>query len=381
MSATALTAQAIARTTRLHESHRRGGTLSWASLEEELDARVWRMNIDFAERFRDLRVRAGLTKMAAAKPRYTVSFVSQIESGRRKPSAEAMAFFAHRLGVTTEFLATGIPDGVEDNLRYRLEETRRAVRETDLDRAERHVTSVIGLSEEYGFPRLRAQALALRGEVRILQGHVRDAVDLYEEALEADLPERERGTVVVALARAYRAVGDLTYASELVESFLAEDRGVPLDPGLATEMQTVLISIYFERGDVLRAERAASRALASAGEETPPEIRANSYWAASRVMAEARRWDEALELATRARLIMEELDDRRRVAQLHNAYAFICLEADPPRTEEAASHLDVVVALEVHGDLVGAEVVATAEVDDLADHLRVGGIGAHVGSA
>ena len=33
---------------------------------------------DFADRFRDLRVRAGLTKTAAAKPRYTVSFVSQI---------------------------------------------------------------------------------------------------------------------------------------------------------------------------------------------------------------------------------------------------------------------------------------------------------------
>jgi hypothetical protein len=109
---------------------------------------------------------------------------------------------------------------------------------------------------------------------------------------------------------------------------------VPLDPGLATEIQTVLISIYFERGDVLRAERAASRALASAGEETPPEIRANSYWAASRVMAEARRWDEAL-----------ELDDRRRVAQLHNAYAFICLEADPPGTKEAAFHLERAEAL------------------------------------
>jgi tetratricopeptide (TPR) repeat protein len=256
-----------------------------------------------------------------------------------------MAFFADRLGVTTEFLATGIPDGVEDNLRYRLEEARRAARESDIDRAERHVSSVIGLSEEYGFTRLRAQALALQGEVRILQGRVRDAVDLYEEALETDLPERERGRVVVALARAYRAVGDLTYASELVESFLAEGKGLPLDPGLATEMQTVLISIYFERGDVLRAERAASRALASAGEETPPEVRANTYWAASRVLAEARRWDEALELATRARVIMEELDDHRRVAQLHNAYAFICLEADPPRTEEAASHLERAEAL------------------------------------
>jgi tetratricopeptide (TPR) repeat protein len=130
-----------------------------------------------------------------------------------------------RLGVTPELLQTGVPDGVEDNLRYRLEEAKQSLRSVEREEADRLLASVIGLSEEYGFSRQRAQALALRGDLRIRQGLVREAVDLYEEALEADLPERERGTVVVALARAYRAVGDLTYASELVESFLGKDRG------------------------------------------------------------------------------------------------------------------------------------------------------------
>src|SRR5207249_2212309 len=64
------------------------------------------------------------------------------------------------------------------------------------------------------------------------------------------------------------------------------------------------------------------------------------FWNSSRVLAEARRWDEALELATRARILVEESDDRRRLAQLHNAYAFICLESDPPRTVDAAPHLE-----------------------------------------
>jgi hypothetical protein len=35
--------------------------------------------------------------------------------------------------------------------------------------------------------------------------------------------------------------------------------------------------------------------------------------------------------------------------------------------------VDVVVALEVHGDLGRAEVVVLAQVDDLADDLDVGG--------
>src|SRR2546423_3140131 len=77
-------------------------------------------------RFRDLRQAAGLTKTELARPRYTVSYVSQIEAGRRSPSPEAMAFFADRLGVAADFLATGIPQGVEEALRYPLGGARRA---------------------------------------------------------------------------------------------------------------------------------------------------------------------------------------------------------------------------------------------------------------
>src|SRR5439155_516177 len=83
----------------------------------------------------------------------------------------------------------------------------------------------------------------------------------------------------------------------------------------------------FERGDVLRAERAAHRALTAAEQGAPLEVRANAYWDASRVLAESKRWAEALDLATRARVLMEELDNRRQVARLHNAYGYLCLEA------------------------------------------------------
>ena len=68
--------------------------------------------MDFAARLRDLRIQAGLTKTALAKPRYTVSYVSQIEAGRRVPSPEALAFFAGQLGVTSDYLATGVPEEI-----------------------------------------------------------------------------------------------------------------------------------------------------------------------------------------------------------------------------------------------------------------------------
>jgi tetratricopeptide (TPR) repeat protein len=297
--------------------------------------------MDLASRFRELRLRAGLNKTALARPRYTVSYVSQIESGRRTPSPEAMEFFAERLGVTPRFLSTGIPDGLEDELRYRLEEARRANRAGDVAGAEAILRDLAAKGERYGLARLHARALAALGESLALQARHREAIDKLEEAVLGDLPEREAGMAVSRLARSYRAVGDLTYAGEVVEGFLNREDRRPVDPGVMAELQAVLISIYFERGDVMRAERAARRALAAADEGAPPEIRANVYWDASRVMAEGKQWDEAMEFATRARVLMEELDDRRSVARLHTNYAFLCLEAEPPRLPEAREHLDV----------------------------------------
>ncbi len=249
--------------------------------------------MDLATRIRDLRVRAGLTKTALAKPKYTVSFVSQIESGRRRPSPEATAFFAERLGVSAQYLVTGIPEDIEQELGYLLEEG--------------------------------------RGELR--QGRPEEAEALFRLAKDT--------------------VGDLTYAAELIESFLSRSERGPLDPALVAELQSVLVSIYFERGDIVRAERCARRALAVAAEAPSLEFRARSYWNASRILAEANRHDEALEFATRARVLLEEMGDHYNVARLHNAYAFICLETDPPRVREAEEHLDLAERLMSRMDTAG----------------------------
>jgi tetratricopeptide (TPR) repeat protein len=282
-----------------------------------------------------------MTKTALARPRYTVSYVSQIEAGKRRPSPEALAFFAERLGVTPEFLATGVPEGLGDVLRYRLEGARRSLRMGEAREAEEAARSARSESEEYALAGLRAQACVVQGEALMVQARHREAIDAYEAALEGEhLSERDAGMAVSGVARAYRNVGDLTYAAEVVESFLGRGGGLPLDPGVVAELHAVLISIYFERGDIHRAERAAERALAAADLGAPAEIRANVLWDASRVMAEAKRWQEALDFAARARLLMEELEDLRNVARLHTNYAFLCLESDSPRLDEAREHLD-----------------------------------------
>jgi tetratricopeptide (TPR) repeat protein len=296
--------------------------------------------MELATRLRELRTKAGLTKTALAKPRYTVSYVSQIEAGRRTPSAEALSFFANQLGVTARYLSTGIPDGVEDEVKFRIEEAREALRNGKATDAEEITRTALEVSSKYDLPALKRQALLVGAESIAQQGNLQGAVDLYEQLMENDLPQHEAGLAVVGLARAYRIMGDLSYAAQVVETFLSRTSETPLDPSIATELQSVLVSIYFERGDVNKAERAARRALAAAAQIQSLEIKAKTYWYAARVFAEAKRWDEALELSTRARVLMEEMEDRQSVARLHNAYAFICLETDPPKLDEAREHLE-----------------------------------------
>ena len=301
--------------------------------------------MELAARIRDLRVQAGLTKTALARPRYTVSYVSQIESGRRTPSSEAIQFFAGQLGVSADYLATGIPEDIDEQLRYRLEEARGAIRDGRSCEAQRLAENATAQAEEYGLAPLAHQGKVLVAEALSQQGRFPEAIDVYEEALEHDLPERDRALGVAGLAKVYRTVGDLAYAVQLVETYLEKgDRG-PLDPSLTAELQSVLVSIYFERGDVTRAERAAKRALAAASHGGSLDLRAKAYWYASRVLAENRKWSEALDYATRATVLMEELDDRHNLARLHNAYAFICLEVEPPRLDDAKEHLDRAEAL------------------------------------
>jgi tetratricopeptide (TPR) repeat protein len=300
---------------------------------------------EFGSRFSQARDAAALTQSALASPRYTVSYVSQIESGRRMPSPEALAYFAGRLGVSVHYLQTGIPDGLHERLSYRLEEGRAFLRGGDAERALELAQQVRAESESYGMAETLAQAHVLAGDALGIIGRAREAIDRYEEALERGLTQRDQGQVIAALASTYRSVGDLSYAISLIESELKAIDDVPLDPSLNAELLSVLLSLYFERGDITRAERVADQALAAASDGASPRSRANVLWAASRVFAEAKRWDDALALARDARLLIERLDDQFRLARVHTANAFICLEADPPRLQQAGHHLATAVGI------------------------------------
>src|SRR6266508_5317895 len=144
--------------------------------------------MELAARIRDLRVQAGLTKTALARPRYTVSYVSQIESGRRTPSTAALEFFAGQLGVSSHFLATGIPEDMEEQLRYRLEEARAAIREGRSGDAQGLAASAVAQAEEYGLSGVSHQGKMVAAEALAQQGRFPEAIDATRRPWSAICP-------------------------------------------------------------------------------------------------------------------------------------------------------------------------------------------------
>ena len=61
-----------------------------------------------AQRLRTLRKHAGLTQTELAGERFSKEYISQIELGKTRPSAEALEYLAARRDVDPLFLETGV---------------------------------------------------------------------------------------------------------------------------------------------------------------------------------------------------------------------------------------------------------------------------------
>ena len=69
------------------------------------------------ERVRTLRIASGLTQTQLAGERFSKEYISQIERGKTRPTAESIAWLATQLGVDPAFLGSG----VSTDLRGRIE--------------------------------------------------------------------------------------------------------------------------------------------------------------------------------------------------------------------------------------------------------------------
>lgn len=293
---------------------------------------------ELGARIKAARLAAGLTQTQLGAPEVTVSYVSRIESGRRRPDPRVLDAFAARLGVGVQELLDGPPVPNEQESRLAVDFVALALELGDaadaLAQAERLLADAdvpAGFAERLGF---------LRGRALEALGRLDDAVYAYEDLL-AKHPAGELALCSgIALSRCHRELGDLGRAISVGESLLASVAERGLTGGdEAIQLTVTVAAAYHQRGDTSYAVRLCRRAIVAAEQSGSARSRAAAYWNASIMELESGALSGAVSLASRALVLLSEGTDGRNLARLRSELGIMQLQLDPPALHEAVANL------------------------------------------
>src|SRR5919198_229505 len=191
------------------------------------------------ERVRRLRNAHGLTQTELAETRVSKEYISQIETGKTRPTSQTLEWLAERLGVDTHYLADGVSD------RDHREHEAVVCRAEDAVQEKRYgdaVDLVAGLSRAPTSPELHLRALFAESWARMYLGeltpaldrlaccryklnHVEQALQDFSAALEladrsGESCDRLRANVLQWRSRCYRRHRDWEAAREDIERAL-----------------------------------------------------------------------------------------------------------------------------------------------------------------
>ncbi|MBD0293448.1 MAG: tetratricopeptide repeat protein [Jiangellaceae bacterium] len=306
-------------------------------------------------RIRALRLKQGMSQADVAAGMLSASYVSLVESGRRRPAQSALQHIADRLGVDVDFLRDGIDAEVRRRSRLALGHARVALQQGDADDAYRRFTELSdapGLTEddERQIKLGRALAAEKRGD---LEEALRMLAQLAEEN-RSDPRLHPWMDVAEALCRCYREAGDLDLAITTGEEAMRDAAELGLK---ATDeyvrLGCTVQAAYMERGDLAKATLMASELTGLADAMGAPYTRGAAYWNAA-VLAESRNdLGQALAMVDRAIAMFGESDDQRNLDRIRVAHAWLLLQQQPPDAERALQLLDAVrTELVAHGSTV-----------------------------
>jgi transcriptional regulator with XRE-family HTH domain len=135
--------------------------------------------VPVGERIRRLRLERGLSQSELAAGRLSKGFISQIESGRSRPSPESLRFIAQRLGVPMVALLPGLELAQQQAFLLRAAEAAVKAREqSEADALLEEARPLLSTAAELSwFHRLRGELLILRGA---LEGALDEALRAFE---------------------------------------------------------------------------------------------------------------------------------------------------------------------------------------------------------
>jgi tetratricopeptide (TPR) repeat protein len=280
-------------------------------------------------RLREARERAGLSQRDLAFAGCTNAYISRIESGNRIPSLQVIHEFARRLGVSPQYLATGVD---EEDVDQALLDAEVAVRLGELDEAREHYRSRLADS-----PRDPA-ALGGLGQIAFREGRLTRAIALLEQAIEAR-EGRLLGdpTAVETLARAHALSGALDAAIALLERALLEAQEA--DAIVETlRFQVLLANALIDSAELPRAERILADSIRVANDLHDPLATAKVYWSQSRLHSVHKDPQLGARYARRAIEILERTENSAYVALAYQLLAYAEVEAG--HAEEALEQIE-----------------------------------------
>jgi tetratricopeptide (TPR) repeat protein len=325
------------------------------------------------ERLRQLRMAGGMTQTELAGERFSKEYVSQIERGKTKPTAETIQWLADRLGVDAGYLANGVSAderGRVDAALARADALLEARRNDEaLEEFERIRAAVVAT----GLPELETRALSGEATVRLRRGEVREAIALLERARGlsegSGFSDVERADVIFRLGVARYKLNSIQTALGLFDEALnLAERSEIRSDHLRSNIFAWRSRCYRRRRDLEAAREDVERALELAESLNDKRTAADVYFQASIIADREGHWVLARSYAERAKAAYEELSDRGNLGRLLNNLGGLNFLLGHP--DEAMELLKdaVRIALEV-----GSDVEAAYAVNGIAQiHLRTG---------
>lgn len=249
--------------------------------------------MEFGEKLRTLREKAGLTQYELAEGIAASSFISLLEGGKRKPKPELVVKLAARLGVPTEDL---VIDQSAQERELNLNTAKVALSSGDLEIAEDFAKQVLMFGPEgiQDMASLAASVVLLQINAR--RGLFEGVLDQLEQLLK-DNPKAApelRSRIGNEIIRVCYRSGNLALGVQRGEAMLLEYSDHWPETEIV-ELMVQLAACHFHRGDTQRASEIVARALRLAEICKSPKAIAQSQWQSS--MLAGQRGDLTLALS------------------------------------------------------------------------------------
>jgi transcriptional regulator with XRE-family HTH domain len=282
-------------------------------------------------RLRRLRLERHLSQRALGGSSVSEAYVSRIEADLRMPSLAILRSLARTLGVSVEYLETGVETPAAHRRELELSDAELALRlDVDPAGAEGAFAALVPRAHAAGDVVSEGRARIGLGLALARRGAYHAAIEQLETVDRAGWATPcSRPDVYATLGRAYAAVGACRRAAELFERCLDDlAAGAPEDRANEIRFTSYLSCALADAGDLERARQVLLDVMR--GEATAdPHARVHVQWSLARVASLAGEPVAAMTLMRRAIGLLEATEDTLELARAHLHCAEIAmLEGD-----------------------------------------------------